>query len=181
MKMLKASQPESDARVSHYREKILRHGRRFRGFHWPSVELLFNLIYTYDVVTTQIARRLGTYDLSPSAFNILLNLSRGESGGCALRELSKLLLVSRANITGLVDSLVAKGLVERFEDQRDRRVRIAVITDKGERLLNELLPGHFLLVREMLSEIDEEAMTRLNELLAKMRRSAAAAAAAKKA
>jgi MarR family 2-MHQ and catechol resistance regulon transcriptional repressor len=175
MKVLKASQAELDNRTSSYRDRMRQHGQSFREFHWPSVEILFSLIYTYDVITTQVARRLSAYDLSLSAFNILVNLSRSENKGCALCELSRLLLVSRANITGLIDSLVAKGLVERLEDQLDRRVRIARITDKGERLLNELLPGHFLLVREMLSGIDEDEMARLNELLAKMRLSAVAA------
>jgi MarR family 2-MHQ and catechol resistance regulon transcriptional repressor len=135
------------------------------------MELLFNLAYTYDVIESRLARRLGSHDLSLSAFNVLMILSRSRCEGCALHELSKLLVVSRANITGLVGCLVEKKLVERVEDQRDRRVRIARITEKGEKLLENVLPGYYLMVREMLGEISKEEKGALSSLLAKMRNS----------
>jgi MarR family 2-MHQ and catechol resistance regulon transcriptional repressor len=163
--------PASDNREVYYQEGVRRHGQRHREFHWPSMELLFNLVYTYDVMESRLTRRLGAHGLSLSAFNVLMILSRSGHQGCALHELSKLLVVSRANITGLVRCLVDKGLIERVEDQRDRRVRIARLTERGEKLLETVLPGYYLLVRKMLGGISKEENRLLNGLLARMRKS----------
>jgi MarR family 2-MHQ and catechol resistance regulon transcriptional repressor len=161
----------SDSREGYYQEGVRRHGQRHREFHWPSMELLFNFVYTYDVIESRLARRLGTYGLSLSAFNVLMILSRSVDEGCALHELSKLLVVSRANVTGLVRCLVEKRLVERVEDERDRRVRIARITANGEKLLGKVLPGYYLMVRKMLGRMSKEENRMLNDLLGRMRKS----------
>jgi MarR family 2-MHQ and catechol resistance regulon transcriptional repressor len=134
------------------------------------MELLFNLVYTYDVMESKLARKLAAHGLSLSAFNVLMILSRSGPEGCALHELSNLLVVSRANITGLVRSLMERELVERAEDERDRRVRIAKITARGEKLLETVLPGYYLMVRKMLGGISKDENRLLNNLLAKMRK-----------
>ena len=51
------------------------------------------------------------------------------------------MLVSRANITGLVDSLFRKGLVERINDPHDRRVNMIKILPKGEKLVRGFIAG----------------------------------------
>lgn len=159
-----------DSREGYYQEGVRRHGQRHREFHWPSMELLFNLVYTYDVMESKLARKLAAHGLSLSAFNVLMILSRSGPEGCALHELSNLLVVSRANITGLVRSLMERELVERAEDERDRRVRIAKITARGEKLLETVLPGYYLMVRKMLGGISKDENRLLNNLLAKMRK-----------
>jgi MarR family 2-MHQ and catechol resistance regulon transcriptional repressor len=173
MSRLKEQQtgPKSDELETYYQEKARLHGQRHRQFHWPSMELLFNLIYTYDVIESRLARQMGGHGLSLSAFNVLMILSRSGCEGCALYELSKLLVVSRANITGLVDSLVEKRLVERVVDPADRRVRIARITKNGERLLEDVLPGYYQMVREMLRGVSKEENRVLNNLLMRARKS----------
>ena len=68
-------------------------------------------------------------------------LSRSQSKACKQNEISQLMLVSRANITGLVDSLVRQGLVERTNDPHDRRVNMVKILPKGEKLLEGFITG----------------------------------------
>jgi MarR family transcriptional regulator, 2-MHQ and catechol-resistance regulon repressor len=172
MSRLNARQPgpAADRREDYYREGVRRHGQRHREFHWPSMELLFNLVYTYDVLESRLARKLGAHGLSLSAFNVLMILSRSGPEGCALHELSKLLVVSRANITGLVRCLLEKRLITRIEDERDRRVRIAIITARGEKLLEKVLPGYYQMVRKMLGGISKEENRLLNDLLTRMRK-----------
>lgn len=149
--------------------KVRQHGRRYEEFHWASVELLINLAYTYDVTVTKLAQHLNAYGLSLSAFNILMNLSRSEGKGCVLRELSDQLVVSRANITGLVDCLVERGLVKRLESKEDRRARIALITPEGEELLEKILPEYYATTRDLLSGLSKDEKAALSKLLVKMR------------
>ena len=165
---LRTDPPEVDKRGKYYEERV-RKSARFEEFHLPSVELLLNLIYTYDVLETRLSRVLGTYCLSLSGFNILMILNSMNPDGCQLHELGELLLVSRANVTGLVDSLEQKGMVERCLDQRDRRVRLARITTAGVEFLESMLPHYYVEVRKLLSGFDDADKSTLSDLLAKLR------------
>ena len=102
---------------------------RYTEFDRPSVDLLLQLLYTHDVVMTDMGRSFAAHGLSDSAFNVLMIL-RSRSQGLQLSELGELLLVRRANVTGLVNCLVRKALVERATD-KDRRIRMAGLLAHG--------------------------------------------------
>ena len=161
--------PQPDKRESHYLGRQRQHRERYAEFHRPSVELLFNLIYTGDIIQTQLARKIETHKLSLGAFNALLILSRYETQGCPMHELGELLLVSRANITGLVDCLERRGLVERIGAPADRRVRLVRLTKAGRKLLDTILPAHYRRVRALLRGVSNKDKAALSALLTKLR------------
>jgi MarR family 2-MHQ and catechol resistance regulon transcriptional repressor len=165
---LRNEQPAVDKRGKYYEERV-RNSARFEEFHRPSVELLLNLIYTYDVVETRLTRVLGAHSLSLSGFNILMILNSMKPAGCQLHELGELLLVSRANVTGLVDSLEQKGLVERTPDKSDRRVRMARLTKTGSEFLESMLPNYYVEIRRLFSGSNNSEKAALSELLANLR------------
>ena len=164
--------PEADKREHHYLKRMHHHSGKYEEFHWPSVELLVNLAYTYDVIYAQLARKVEAEGLSLGAFNVLMILSRGENESYPMHELGELLLVSRANVTGLVDCLAHKGLVERGQDEKDRRVRRVRLTQAGEKLLESMLPAHYTRVRELLKGVSNKDKANLSELLMNLRHSA---------
>lgn len=164
--------PKTDKREQHYLERMRRHSEKYSEFHWPSVELLVNLIYTYDVIRARLAREVERDGLSIAAFNVLTILSRCGEEGSPMHELGELLLVSRANVTGLVDCLKRKGLVARVVSRDDRRVRLVRLTKKGESLLEEILPRHYSEVRDALEGMSDSAKADLSRLLARLRRAA---------
>lgn len=161
---------EVDERGQFYRRQMQQHGRKHKEFHAPSAMLMFDLLYSYDVVASHLAREVGKLDLSLSAFNLLMILLRSDGKSSPLHELSERLLVSRANITGLVDCLEARGLVNRVADQPDRRVRLARLTPAGEQLLEAFLPQYHLRVRQLCSGLSDEEKGTVSELLTKWRR-----------
>jgi MarR family 2-MHQ and catechol resistance regulon transcriptional repressor len=165
-------QPGPDKREHHYLNRMQHHSSKYAEFHWPSVELLINLAYTYDVIYTHLARKIEAQGLSLGAFNVLMILSRAEDAGCPMHEMGKLLLVSRANITGLVDCLARKGLVERAEHKEDRRVRLVKLTKAGVKLLDKMLPAHYAGVREMLKGVSNKDKEILSDLLMELRHNA---------
>jgi MarR family 2-MHQ and catechol resistance regulon transcriptional repressor len=147
-----------------------RHSQNYQEFHWPSVELLVNLFYTYDVIYTRVAREAERVGLSTAAFNVMLILSRGGDEGSPMHELGELLLVSRANVTGLVACLERRGLVKRTVHAGDRRVRLVRLTRAGGALLQGMLPRHYGEVRGALSVISDREKSELSRLLTKLRR-----------
>ena len=83
--------------------------------------------------------------------------------------LSGLLLVSRANITGLIDSLEERGLVQRTACPGDRRSKVGKLTDSGRQLLENILPDHYSYLRSLLAEFPENDKAQLTALLIRLR------------
>jgi len=164
-----AKSEKKDQRADYYWSQVKKHGVKYPEFNWPSVETLLNLVYTYDVVSGHMAHKTGPFGITKAGFSVLMILSRSQSRACKQNEISQLMLVSRANITGLVDSLARTGLVERTNDPQDRRVNIVRILPKGERLLEELLPGYYQHISDICSVFTAEEKKIFNELLTRLR------------
>jgi len=165
----------SDRRESFYQDKSEEISGLYPGFEESSASLVVNLLYTYDVVSTWGQKFLFEYGLAKSSFNILMILRHGPPEGMLLHDLGELLLVSRANVTGLIDHLEEKGLVKRVVDASDRRGRFARITRKGEALLDEVAPLHFRRIADRLRNFSAEEKETLVRLLTKLRTEMAAA------
>ena len=158
-----------DHREEYYWSQIKKHDGRYKSFHWPSMEMFLNLAYTYDVVSSDMSSRVTPYGITRAGFNVLRILSRSGSKSCKQNEISQIMLVSRANITGLVDSLSRQSLVERISDPNDRRVNMIKILPKGEKLLEALLPGYYKHMHEVSSVFTENDKKIFNELLKRLR------------
>jgi MarR family transcriptional regulator, 2-MHQ and catechol-resistance regulon repressor len=163
-----------DRREAFYHECVRRAGPRYAGFDRPSVEVVLNFLYTYDQLHQTVSRYMAEYGLSKSSLNILMLLRHGSDEGMQLHDLGELLLVSRANITGLMDHLEDKGYVKRLVDPQDRRARHARITPKGEALLDEFMPVHYRNLKGLLHDLSGEERETLVGLLKKVRLSMSA-------
>jgi DNA-binding MarR family transcriptional regulator len=113
-----------------------------RGTASPRYQALLLLLETADRVWNASRLFFARWNLSPSQFNVL-NLLFTAAEGRSQIELGRLLLMHRSNVTGLVDRLEKRGLVERLDVAGDRRVFRVVLTVKGRRLLEEVYPHYF--------------------------------------
>lgn len=154
---------------AYYSEMRQNSARRFKQMDPTSSETIFNLVHTFNLVHGKITDDTQDIGVTLPGFNVLNLLNfRGEAG-LPLSELSSLLLVSRANITGLVDSLERKGLVERMDHARDRRVYLARLTKSGKTLLDKHLPRYFQAVSRVVSGLNSQEKKTLIRLLSKLR------------
>ncbi|HEY4001172.1 MAG TPA: MarR family transcriptional regulator [Candidatus Xenobia bacterium] len=154
----------TDKRVTYYEQVLTR-----PDVDAPSCKVLINLALAYDAVQTVMNRALGRHGISVAAYNVLRILQRSGQEGCPLHEIGELLVTSRANVTGLVDSLEAKGLVRRVPDPSDRRSRRAFLTDEGEKLLQVAHPEHAATMCDLVSGLSDVDKQHLAELLVKLR------------
>ena len=161
-----------DGREAFYLDGASERGEQYAGFDLLASQTMLSFLITYDLLHQVTARYMADYGLSKSSLNILLLLRHGPAEGRQLRELGELLLVSRANITGLIDHLEEKGLVKRSVDPEDRRARHATITKKAEALLDEFMPLHYGRVNQLLVDLSNDEKTALLSLLKKARVSA---------
>jgi len=167
--MSKIKTQDKDKRAGYYWSRVKEYGKKYQWFDWPSVEAFLNMTYTYDVISNHFSAKLQESGLSRSTLNMLNIISRSENKGCTHGELSELLLVSRPNVTGLVDSLVRRELAERRDSPGDRRLSIVKITKKGTQLLDAINPRYYLEIRKLAGGLTAAEHGQLNRILAKLR------------
>jgi DNA-binding MarR family transcriptional regulator len=84
-----------------------------------------------------------------------------------MRKLAQKLKCEPSNVTGIVDRLEARGLVERRPDPADRRVKLAAATEEGRRVARSLRES-LRFAREPLAGLSDEERTALRGLLRRM-------------
>jgi MarR family 2-MHQ and catechol resistance regulon transcriptional repressor len=97
----------------------------------------------YAAVSARIERELvAAAGISGSEFGVLLRLARTPGHHLRMTDLAEGASLSTSGMTRLVDRLVAAGHVERATCPNDRRGLEAVLTPKGRKLVEKVLPAH---------------------------------------
>ncbi|MDQ0285787.1 MULTISPECIES: MarR family winged helix-turn-helix transcriptional regulator [Desulfofundulus] len=139
-----------------------------QGEGYLAVRTVIELTRTMDLLEDLLARHFAHFNLSQPKFNALMELYYAGEEGLPLSELGQRMLVSRANITGLVDRLERDGLVVRVVDPKDRRVIRAQITPRAVQLIHGVLPLHMDLLKRATSSLNIEEKETLIRLLVKL-------------
>lgn len=112
--------------------------------------------------------------LTMQQLRVVINLA--VDGPASGQDLAAKLRVALGTVTGIVDRLVAQGLVERGEDPRDRRVRRVALSDEGKELVDRILDAGTSRFRRLLELVDtdtlrqfEQVMHTLNEAAGQLR------------
>lgn len=133
----------------------------------PRHDALLDLLRTAETVWNASRVLFGRWDLSPSQFN-LVNLLRHHPAGLTQSELSRELIMHRSNVTGLVDRLERRGLVERQDSATDRRAWRVVITAAGQRVINEILPDYYRATELVWRGVPAGRVRELQRVLARL-------------
>jgi len=131
-----------------------------------SVSLWFRLLSCHARILTVLRRELEDR-MTMARFDLLASLFRHD--GQTLAALSRDLLVTAGNVTGLVDRAERDGLVARRPDPADRRVARVWLTDEGRALIKELLPVHAKQVHQVLAALPSAQRKDLRKLLGNLR------------
>ena len=91
-------------------------------------------------------------------------------GETSINRLAESLGIKPNVATGIVQRLVERGIIERYEDPGDRRVRLLRVTAKGSALVDEMGRIVFAKGRELLEKLTDEQLQQLADVLAAMER-----------
>lgn len=127
------------------------------------------------LVETRLRNRLrADFDATLPRFDVLAQIDR-EPRGPTMSELSERLMVTKANITDLFGRLEADGLVSRKRSKKDGRIQHVYLTAKGKNELAEMLKSHNAWLAELMSDLDENDLAALHDILGRLRDSLKAA------
>ena len=131
--------------------------------------LVLNLLRTHSYLSPFIHTSLRRQRLTAAQFNALLLLRTAGEDGLVMGQIGERLIVTKSNVTGLVDRLERQGLVARG-DHRDRRATLVRLTAAGKRLLKRTVPRHAELLAELTGCLTASQKRTLVRLLTKLRR-----------
>lgn len=128
-----------------------------------SLKLFVVLSRALESVKKQVVKDIKRYDLNLTEFAVLeLLYHKGEQ---PIQIIGKKVLLASSSITYVVDKLEEKGLLERMACPNDRRVIFGRLTEKGEKLMEEIFPQHEKAMAQIFSSLSTEEKEQAIELI----------------
>ena len=106
-------------------------------------------------MSAMFEQQIRPFGLAEAEFRVLTTLFSQPDGAAHPSDLCVGAEQSPANMSRISDALVSRELITRVLSERDRRRMVLRITERGERLVLELLPKLFAPLRELFAEIPQ--------------------------
>ena len=137
--------------------------------HHQSLKIWLRMLSCTMRIENEIRSRLrATFDITLPRFDLMAQLER-HPGGLRMGELSKRMMVTGGNITGITDQLEREQLVVRVTDPHDRRASSVQLTAAGRAAFNAMAKVHEGWIEELLKDMPADDKAQLIVLLARMK------------
>jgi len=147
----------------------LGHEARAGSGDHAALKLWLRMLASTTHIEAEIRRRLrDRFDISLARFDYMAQLYRYKDG-MKMRELSRYLMVTGGNVTGLTDELETDGMVAREASPDDRRAWIVRLTPKGRRHFETMAREHEGWILDLFSGLDAGTVRQLYAQLGRLR------------
>ena len=137
--------------------------------HPEALRLWLRLLTCTQLIEKQVRSHLrAQFDTTLPRFDLMAQLERAPDG-MKMKELSRRMMVTSGNITGITDQLVAEGLVERMDVEGDRRAYLVRLTPQGRAQFNTMARQHEQWIVEAFAALGERDIATLYRLLGKVK------------
>ncbi len=134
-----------------------------------AIRLWLRMLATNRLVETRTRRLLqDRYATTLPRFDLMAQLERSPQG-LKMGELSKRMMVTGGNVTGITDLLEQEGLVERVGDPNDRRAWVVRLTRAGKRGFTAMAQEHERWIVEAFAGLSAREMTAVAGLLGRLK------------
>ena len=142
---------------------------RAHSEHPEALRLWLRLLTCTQLVEKQVRSRLREqFDTTLPRFDLMSQLERAPDG-LKMNELSRRMMVTGGNVTGITDQLVTEGLVERMDVEGDRRAYLVRLTPQGREQFNTMARQHEQWIVEAFATLGERDIATLYRLLGKVK------------
>ena len=165
--MIDSTNDPSHAALSDAEE--LGHEARAGNDDHAVLKLWLRMLASTTQIEAEIRKRLRErFDITLARFDYMAQLYRYKDG-LKMRVLSRYLMVTGGNVTGLTDELEREGVVSRTASPDDRRAWIVRLTPKGRRSFEAMASEHEQWILEMFSGLDMKTVKQLHSQLGQLR------------
>jgi DNA-binding MarR family transcriptional regulator len=142
---------------------------RARADDHRALRLWLRLLTCSQLIERHVRSRLRErFGITLPRFDLLSQLERHPEG-LKMNELSRRMMVTGGNVTGIVDQLVKEGLVARVVEPADRRAFRVRLTRAGDKAFAEMARAHEEWVVELLGRLGRRDSDALMQLLARLK------------
>ena len=142
---------------------------RAHSEHPEGLRLWLRLLTCTQLVEKQVRNELREqFATTLPRFDLMSQLERAPEG-LKMNELSRRMMVTGGNVTGITDQLVSEGLVERVDVEGDRRAWRVRLTSRGRKLFNEMAQRHEAWICDAFSALSPKEIAQLHKLLGKVK------------
>jgi len=148
--------------------------------HAEELRLWLRLLTCTTLIEGEVRSRLrARFDVTLPRFDLMAQLDKAPDG-MTLSDVSKRMMVSNGNVTGLVERLVVSGHLDRRTSLTDRRVQMIRLTKLGRAEFRKMAAEHETWIADMFAELTPKDVRELMRLLAKTKGSAQRSAGRRK-
>ena len=133
------------------------------------IPLLQELAAAYQAFSLYDAEglRVSGSELTPSQARVVFTI--GGTEGMTCKDIGDITLITKGTLTGVIDRLEDKGLVERWSVEGDGRKTIVALTRKGERIYESEFPKHVAFLKEKFDALGARDRKQAIALLTKIK------------
>jgi DNA-binding MarR family transcriptional regulator len=142
---------------------------RARAADHRALRLWLRLLTCSQLIERHVRSHLRErFGITLPRFDLMSQLERHPEG-LKMNELSRRMMVTGGNVTGIVDQLVKEGLVARVVEPADRRAFRVRLTRAGDKAFAEMARAHEEWVVELLARLGRRDSDALMQLLARLK------------
>jgi MarR family 2-MHQ and catechol resistance regulon transcriptional repressor len=108
-----------------------------------------------------------THGLTHAQFDIIATL--GNTNGMSYKELGDKTLITKGTLTGVIERLEQKGVVERCRSTDDKRSFSVRLTARGEAVFDEVFPSMMVQGRQLFTDFSDEDFVALEKILSRLK------------
>jgi DNA-binding MarR family transcriptional regulator len=132
----------------------------------PLMQELAGAYQAFSLYDAEGLRQSGS-GLTPSQARVVFTI--GGTEGMTCKDIGDITLITKGTLTGVIDRLEEKGLVERWAVEGDGRKTIVALTRRGERVYEQEFPRHIEFLKEKFDRLSARDRKQAIALLAKVR------------
>jgi DNA-binding MarR family transcriptional regulator len=142
---------------------------RAHSEHPEALRLWLRLLTCTQLIEKQVRNELRSrFATTLPRFDLMSQLERSPEG-LKMNELSRRMMVTGGNVTGITDQLVTEGVVERINVEGDRRAWRVRLTARGRKLFNDMAQQHEDWIVEAFAGLSSKEIGQLHKLLGKVK------------
>ena len=132
----------------------------------PLIQELSGAYQAFSLYDAEGLRKSGS-GLTPSQARVIFTI--GGTEGMTCKDIGDITLITKGTLTGVIDRLEEKGLVERWSVEGDGRKTIVALTRRGERIYDREFPRHVEFLKSKFDKLGAGDRKKATELLQKIR------------
>jgi DNA-binding MarR family transcriptional regulator len=142
---------------------------RIHSEHPDELRLWLRLLTCTQLIETRVRSNLREqFNTTLPRFDLMSQLER-EPNGMLMKDLSKRMMVTGGNVTGITDQLVNEGLVERNDVEGDRRAYRVCLTSRGRKTFAAMAREHEQWIVDAFASLSAAERAALAKLLGRLK------------